>query len=250
VGADAPTNKIIMGAQRSSPVQVASVQTLKTTEMPGYIRGKTMWIQNLTGTAMFWQLQGTSIAWAVGAVLPATDGVSAFNSGGQTAVLMLAENAASFPAIIQGVSLQPGASVQILGSQNVVFQQNANGQIEVHVTNNLQFDFSIFGFSVAAATVETVEATSLAGSIGQEVLFCLSAGPVGLTTVADTLTYVAIKGTTSGIYYAFCFAGQGPVTGRFKMQQNETLGIVVRNQDTIAHIFSAHAGEFANTITT
>jgi hypothetical protein len=84
-----------------------------------------------------------------------------------------------------------------------------------------------------ATQAETVEATSTSVPVGTVVFFSIAMlGP--LTTVADVLTYVAIKGATSGTYYAAC----GPLdsaTGSFVMAASEDLTIVVRNQDTTSH---------------
>ena len=93
--------------------------------------------------------------------------------------------------------------------------------------------------SVAAATAETVEATgAIVLALGDRVWYHLSAGPVTtLTTAADTLTYVALKGATSGTYYDVAFL-EANKNGSFHVPQAEKLNIVARNQDTAAHTFS------------
>lgn len=89
---------------------------------------------------------------------------------------------------------------------------------------------------VANGTAETVGVTG-SGSVpptGSRIYFVLSLNGT-LTTLTDDLTYVAIKGHTSGNYYAVQM-GPGSASGFFDMAEtSETLDIVYRNADTVHH---------------
>ncbi len=93
--------------------------------------------------------------------------------------------------------------------------------------------------NIGAASAEaTVSAGVGTVAVGTRVTFNLSfSGP--LTTPADTLAYIAIKGHTSGNYYASVGPG-GALSGYFDMvETGEALDIVARNQDTVAHTIAA-----------
>jgi hypothetical protein len=86
--------------------------------------------------------------------------------------------------------------------------------------------------------MESAEAALVtgAGSVGPGDLveYALSfQGP--LTTSTDIGSYIAIKGATSGKYYAVCYVNQA-LSGTFNMvETGETLNIVAANADTVNH---------------
>jgi hypothetical protein len=94
--------------------------------------------------------------------------------------------------------------------------------------------------SLAAASVEVIKITgATALALGQRVTYNLSGEP-GTVTGAGIFIYVAIKGATSGKYYAVCQVGS-TVSGYFDVPQAEKLNIVWRNSDaTNAHVMSGH----------
>lgn len=80
--------------------------------------------------------------------------------------------------------------------------------------------------SIPASTAETTEATSSpTPNTGQLVRYSLTA-EAGLTF--GTLSYIAIKGATSGIYYAVASSGTA-ISGTFRMGLSENLLLVARN---------------------
>lgn len=92
--------------------------------------------------------------------------------------------------------------------------------------------------SVPNATAESVvQAGSNAVPIGAIVYYRLEV--IGtLTTAADQLTYIALKGESSTAYLAFC----GPsavATGSFRMTSSEKVDIVRANADTTAKVMIA-----------
>lgn len=92
---------------------------------------------------------------------------------------------------------------------------------------------------IAAASAEAVSTAGVNTlPVGTLVRFQLSAFPNQLVTAADVSVWVAIKGHTSGSYYALTSAG--PVSGSFRIVVAEKLDIVTRNQDTGAKLFQAH----------
>jgi len=147
------------------------------------------------------------------------------------------------------MGVMPAVAVSSLPSNtntNIVpLYEDTSGRLRVRIDagwiqpNTLTEKQSFAPVSVAASTAETVQNTGgVTLALGQIVFYQISAGPVTtLTTAADTLTYVAIKGATSGNYYAVAFLEQ-VVSGSFPMPVAEKLNIVVRNQDTAAHAFS------------
>ena len=94
--------------------------------------------------------------------------------------------------------------------------------------------------SLAAASAEAIIKTGTTTlALGQRVIYSLSGEP-GTVTGAGIFVYIAIKGATSGKYYAVCQVGS-TVSGYFEVPQAEKLNVVWRNSDaTNAHVMSAH----------
>ena len=86
--------------------------------------------------------------------------------------------------------------------------------------------------SIAAATAETVQGTAggVAVVIGTRVFFALSCAGAddAVTAVSGAFVYVAMKGVTSGRYYAMAQYGEA-LQGQFDAPQSENVEIVVRN---------------------
>lgn len=92
--------------------------------------------------------------------------------------------------------------------------------------------------SIASATGETVEATGANATVNPSVAYysLTMSGP--LATAADVLTYIAIKGHTSGDYFVICAPGTS-VSGWIPCPfAAEKLDIVARNADTVAHLIA------------
>ena len=96
--------------------------------------------------------------------------------------------------------------------------------------------------SIAASTTETVEtsgANTLAtGTLVEYNLTCEGSGAIASTS--GLFIYVALKGATSGTYYAVATIGT-TISGEFHIPASEKINIVVRNSDgTDAHVMSAY----------
>lgn len=97
--------------------------------------------------------------------------------------------------------------------------------------------------SIGAGTAETVKATST--SVPSGTLVRVNASVLSpLATAADDGTYLAVKGSTSGLYYLVVGANQA-VPATFRMVQTEDLTIVVKNADTVAHTMTAHVDSWS-----
>ncbi len=93
--------------------------------------------------------------------------------------------------------------------------------------------------SVAAASLEAVQITGTEViDAGYLLAFQVNGGPNALTTAANNLTYIAIKGLT-GKYYGVGFAQQINAA-LFTIPNADKINIVTRNQDTAAHVFSGY----------
>lgn len=149
---------------------------------------------------------------------------------------------------------QDGSIVQFplftrpFGSANVALQQDVSnnlkiaqqGSVSVKPLATLIEDEDLAPTSLAASSVEAIKVTGLTTlALGQRVNYNLSGEP-GTVTGAGLFIYVAIKGATSGKYYAVCQSGS-TVADWFDVPQAEKLNIVWRNSDaTNAHVMSGH----------
>lgn len=141
----------------------------------------------------------------------------------KTTTLVLSPGAVvALPTIIlTGVAIDAAAEGAVYFYSDVAIEGNGAGS---PVT--LAGAASIGPIDVAGATAETVEAGTTVAA-GQIVYYQLA---MNGKAAADTgnLIYVAIKGATSGLYYA---VSHGSTTaGTFMVAATEAVNIVVRNQ--------------------
>lgn len=124
------------------------------------------------------------------------------------------------------------------GISTVRLQTSPISKIEAQ-SDATEADFvSVAPAVINAATVETVEAAGVNNSVLGGYMNIVLSMEGAIATVADQLTYVAVKGATSGRYYAVCFA-PGQLTARIDTPFTpEKLNIVARNQDTVGHGFA------------
>jgi hypothetical protein len=97
--------------------------------------------------------------------------------------------------------------------------------------------------AIAAGSGSATETTQTAGTealnIGYLVEGLLNGGPTALTTAADTLAYICIKGRPSKKYYAVAFVQQ--IVGfNFTIALTDRIDIVTANQDTAAHTMTGY----------
>lgn len=178
------------------------------------------------------------------AAVPATFTVTArYHNTKTVAVVIGIGGWVNFPStLFESVDLPSSGGLFSVISDNEAFQISPGvGVIQQPQGPTVVTDEQNILASIAAATVETVEVAGVtalpSGTRVQGIL--TMQGP--LTTAADVLTYVALKGATSGIYYAIAFAGQIMFVDFYIMQTTaEKLNIVARNQDTAAHEFHSH----------
>lgn len=109
---------------------------------------------------------------------------------------------------------------------------NSIGTVKTAPLATLGVTNSFAPTSIAATTAETVEGTAggVAVVIGTRVFFALSCAGAddAVTAVSGAFVYVALKGVTSGRYYAMAQYGEA-LQGHFDAPQSENVEIVVRN---------------------
>lgn len=125
------------------------------------------------------------------------------------------------------------------GINTVRLQTSPISKIEAQ-SDATEADFvTVAPASIASATGETVEATGAANSVAGGYMNIVLSMEGVIATAADVFVYIAVKGATSGRYYAVCFA-PGVVSVRMDTPFTpEKMNIVARNQDTVAHGMAA-----------
>ena len=140
------------------------------------------------------------------------------DASGNVNVDVQAWNAGTLPVSISG-------TVTVSGS----------GTFNVALPTPSPLNATDFLGSVTSASAEVAQATGATSStVGNLVTYNLACQAGLLTTAADNLTYVAIKGKTSGFYYAAAFLAS-VTSGQFWVAATEQLEIVTRNEDTVIH---------------
>lgn len=199
------------------------------------------------GGALAWPVKGGH---ATGDT-PGTDFIAVLNVSDTTGKLniltLVASNFLFSPGDVP-VAVDGAASTGLLPVTQNLLGANDKPDVSVNQTNPLKIkplatlveQQSFAPTSVAAATAEGIVNTgAVTLALGQRVAYNLSGEP-GTVTGAGLFIYVAVKGATSGNYYAVCQSGAS-VSGFFTVSQAEKLNIVRRNSDgTNAHVLSGY----------
>jgi hypothetical protein len=135
-----------------------------------------------------------------------------------------------------------GFTVQIQDSLGASLTSDGANALKVAISTGVTLveQQSFAPTSVPLSTTEGIVNTgAVTLTLGQKVFYNLSGEP-GTVTGAGLFVYVAIKGATSGNYYAVCQNGS-TISGVFIVPSAEKLNIVRRNSDaTNAHVLSGY----------
>ncbi len=136
------------------------------------------------------------------------------------------------------MSLEPGAFVPGQDRTTRIVRYTPQGDISSLETRFYVEDESFAPTAIGAATVETVQVTGKETmDSGYRVEGQVNGGSVAATGV---FTYIAIKGATTGRYYAVAFALQINAL-IFTVPTPDKLNIVTRNSDAAtAHTMTAY----------